>query len=333
MSSYLRYAKLMKNSRYLKPIKRAAAGGAALGIPSGRAYGKYKKTKKVYKKARPSKINSSIPKNKMTKTLNMVKNFMGNLEYRVFDSKYNRTGGYNQQALVACDVIDMAAYEAILGQLRFFNPAVPGTLTTASGASGTYYREYLFKSVSTVHTARNNYQTPCRCTLYVCTPREDTSVAPATAFSNGLADVSNGSATSTCVSLRDSDEFNDLWIITKQKSMVLNPGQSMTISHGFKNMLYSPATYDSHSLSYQRRFKCFTILCRVEGIVAHDSATTEVGLLNAGVDLIWRTSYKVQYDAGGDINYMYISEGVDSFTNGPLVSSYPVADNINYSAT
>lgn len=269
----------------------------------------------------------------VSKIQRILKTFQGNLEFRAIDSRYVRTAGYNQTNHSSCDIVNMAAFEAVLGQLRFFNPAVPGTLTTADGSTGTYYREYLFKSIVSTHTVKNNYQIPCKVTLYYCCPRTDTNIGPITAFTDGITDTSNASSTSLFIGLKDSDEFRDLWRVAKQKTKLLLPGRQFSLTHSIKNMLYSPATYDSHAVSYQTRFKCFYVICRVEGIPAHDSAANEVGYTNGGVDVVWKTNYKVQYDAGGDINYLYVSENQDSFTNGPLVSSMPVADNINYSVT
>lgn len=287
------------------------------------------------------KIMRNLPKKKgkkrisqsSAKVMKIMKTFQGNLEFRNIDSRYIRTAGYNQTNHSLCDDVNMAAYESVLGNLKFFNPSAPGTLISASGATGTYYREYLFRSVSSIHTVKNNYQIPCKVTLYYCTVKNDTNIGPITAFTDGISDGSNAASTSLFINLTDSDEFNDLWRIAKKKTKLLLPGRQMSLSYRFNNMLYSPATYDSHTSTYQKRFKCFVVICRVEGVQAHDSAANEVGFTNAGVDVTWRTSYKVQYDAGGDINYLYVSENQDSFTNGPLVSSMPVADNINYSVT
>lgn len=325
---------------YRKYVPRVLAGAAATmtarnykSIIDKMTSGAMKKAPPKRKPARKKRRVAARKPKAESKIVSTFKNYLGNLEFRNLDSRYVRTAGYNQTNHSSCEVIDMAAYESVLGQLRFFNPSAPGTLITASGATGTYYRNFLFKSVRSTHTVSNNYQIPCKVTIYYCTVKDDTNINPITAFTDGIADASNAAATSVAISLKDSDEFNDLWRIAKQKTMVLQPGKTMSCTYGFNNMLYSPATYDSHTSSYQRRFKCFYVICRVQGILAHDSAANEVGLCNGGVDVLWNTTYKVQYDAGGDINYLYVSENQDSFTNGPLVSSKPVADNINFSIT
>lgn len=239
----------------------------------------------------------------------------------------------NQQTLTATEAIIMNNYEVVLAQLRFFNPSSPGTLIQGSGATGTYYRDYLFKTVHTNLTIRNNYQIPAKVTVYVCVPKEDTSIAPDTAFTNGLADVGNPSSSSPLVYLTDSDEFNDLWKIQSSKSKLLLPGVQFHVSYSNNNISYSPATIDSHSLSYQKRFGSYVILVRCEGIIAHDSSADQQGMAQAGVDLTWDTTYKVEYDAGVDLKYIYLDDLSDTFTNGALVSSMPVSDNIGYSVS
>lgn len=309
------------NSWY-SSLPRNRALGASIAAP------KRKYMRGLRRKRGKKKISETA-----AKVMRILKTFQGNLEYRNIDAQYVRTSGVNAAAYASADIVNMAAYETILGQLRFFNPSAPGTLVTADGAAGTYYREYLFKSVQSTHTCRNNYQIPCRVSIYYCVPKEDTNITPITAFTDGLADASNANTTSIFTNLWDSDEFNDLWRIAKKSTKTLLPGRSMTCKYSIKNMLFSPATYDSHTSTYQRRFKCFYVVVRVHGIIAHDSSANQVGWTNGGVDVSWQTNYKVQYDAGGDINYLYVSENQDGFTNGPLVSSMPVADNINYSIT
>jgi len=225
----------------------------------------------------------------------------------------------------------MANYETVLGELRFFDIDTPGTLIQASGASGTYYREYLFKSVYSHYQCVNNYQVPCKVTLYLCRPKEDTSISPTTAFTDGLTDVGNPSSSSPLIHITDSDEFTDLWKIDKSQSKVLMPGQKLDMFTSDKNVLYSPATFDSHNLPYQKRFHCWAYVIRVEGVLGHDTTADEQGFLAGGVDMSCDQIYTVSYDAGIDLKYIVLSNSSDTFTNGGVISSKPVSDNIGYS--
>lgn len=225
----------------------------------------------------------------------------------------------------------MNNYETVLAQLRFFDSATPGTLVQASGATGTYYREYLFKKVYSHHVVVNNYQVPCKCTVYLVRPKQDTTIAPITAFTDGLTDVGGPSSTSPLVHLTDSDEFNDLWKIDKSTSKILHPGQRIDMYTSDSDVLYSPATFDSHSLDYQKRFHCWAYIVRVEGVLGHDTTADEQGFLQAGVDITCDQIYTVNYDAGIDLKYIVVQNNSDTFSNGGVVSSKPVSDNIGYS--
>lgn len=222
--------------------------------------------------------------------------------------------------------------EAVLAQLRFFDPANPATLVNASGASGAYARDYLFKTIYTKTCIRNNYQVPARVTYYCCCPKEDTSITPVTAFTNGLTDQGNPTATSMLLHLTDSIQFNDLWRIAKSQTWTLMPGQEVSQIMSVKDVCYDPANTDEHTLAYQAKNRAYQIVIRVEGVIAHDSSvSTEQGFIAAGVDICNHTKYVVQYEAGVDLNFIYINDNADTFTNGGLVSSMPVADNIAYS--
>lgn len=340
------------NRRYVNSWR---AAGAALAGGASYLYGKFGPS---YAKSLPAKYNARkgpkltarqkkaikkrggiIPKAKpsLKKEVKDLKKVVdrsnGTLIYRKRGTGTARSS-VNSTSYFTSEDMTMANLELVLAQLRFFNPSVPGTLTQGSGASGTYYREYLFKTIHTNCVIRNNYQIPAKVTAYLCVPREDTSIAPTTAFSNGLADVGNPTNTSSLVYLTDSDEFNDLWKIQKSQSRILQPGQQMSMLHDVKNILYSPATYDSHALSYQKRFGSYVLVCKVEGILGHDSSvSTEQGMAQAGIDVMWETVYKVVYDAGIDLKFIYLDDTADTFTNGALVSSMPVADNIGYSVS
>lgn len=256
----------------------------------------------------------------------------GTLIYRT-----RRTGralaAVNQQTMVNTEGMAIANFEGVLAQLKFFNPAVPGTLTTASGATGTYARDYQFKSIHTNLLIRNNYQVPVKVTCYTCVCKDDTTITPTTAFTDGLTDAGNPSSSSPLVYLTDSEEFNDLWKIESSKSKVLMPGVQFHVSKSIKDIMYSPAVADSHALDYQRRLHSYVLVVRIEGMLGHDSSADQQGFVQAGVDLAWDTTYKVIYNAGADIFTIYVDDGSDSFTNGGLVSSMPVADNIGYSVS
>lgn len=221
--------------------------------------------------------------------------------------------------------------ETILGQLRYYNPSAPTSLVTADGSSGTYQKDFLFTSIYHKIHLRNNYQVPADVTVYKVRLKGDTSIAPLTAFTNGLADVGNPGSSSPLVYLTDSEQFKELYSIESSKSFRLSPGAARTMSQSLKNLLYDPSARDSHTVTYQRAHRNMFFIVRVEGVVGHDSSIAEYGVLQAGVDILIDRTFKVKYPAGADIKWIVVNDSSDTFTNGGVVSSKPVSDNLGYS--
>lgn len=235
----------------------------------------------------------------------------------------------NQQTLSSVANVPISSYETVLGELRFFDSATPGTLVQASGATGTYSRKYMF-NVYTHTVVRNNYQIPADVRLYLCCPREDTSIPANQAYTDGLVDVGNPSNTSQLMKLTHSPLFNQLWKIEKMNRVRLMPGQETELIHTYK-VMYDPAITDSQTQTYQTKYKNFMVLCRVDGILAHDTVSDQQGFAQAGVDVATTYKYTVKYDAGVDLTYYVISDGAQTFNNGAVVSAWPIADNQGYS--
>ncbi len=143
-----------------------------------------------------------------------------------------RDAGYKLANELVCNTSfyqcnNLSITEAALSSLRFFNPAVPGTLTTADGKTGTYARSYYFQSVHSKVTMRNNAKVAGRMTIYVCVPKKDGSVSTTTCIASAVADQGANAAytaTSPLTFPTDGLEFNDLWKIVDSKSRTLEGG-------------------------------------------------------------------------------------------------------------
>lgn len=223
--------------------------------------------------------------------------------------------------------------ETALANLRYYDPSDPATLITAAAATGTFYKSFLMKSMYGILELTNNYQVPVNVRVYICGVKDDTSITPNTAFETGLADVGNPDVTSPLCYPTDSPQFNELWRIIKSVDKKLMPGRKMSCSHSVKNINYDPSLTDSHSLTYQTRYKSFVFYVRIVGVEGHDTTvTTEQGTLAAGVDVELRKTFTVEYDAGADIKTIVLADTSDtSFTNSGVVSNMPVSDNQAYS--
>lgn len=222
--------------------------------------------------------------------------------------------------------------EEALANLQYYDPATPGTLVTAAGATGTYSRQYYFKRMSNTATFRNNYQVPVSVQVLFMTPKSDTGISVLTAFESGIDDIPSTPANnSPLVYASDSPQLNDLWRTIKSTKRVLQPGEQFTFSHSWKPIMYNPSTTDNHNLQYQSAINGGMALVFVEGLVGHDTSLDQQNTTAAGVDIMLVNSYEIQYQGGADIHNVFIDDNGDTPTNGLVVSSWPVADNIGYS--
>lgn len=226
-----------------------------------------------------------------------------------------------------------STYEQAVTNLRYYDPSVPTTLVTANAASGTYSRVIHFKSVTTKMLIKNNFQVPCNVRLYIITPKDDTSQSPINCFDAGGADQIVGTYSRNTLNQfpTDFDIFNRLWKVEKVLKRELKAGQEMSFSKTVNDVDYDPSIVDTHSLTYQRKYKTFAFLIRIEGCIGHDSAVAgQVGLAQAGVDIKTDTTFKITYDAGCNLNDFSYANDYDTFTNG-AVQSQPTVDNQAYS--
>lgn len=289
--------------------------------------------RKVYKKSvRRRKINTRKGLAKQVKSLQKQMNTnSGRFTYRI------RSTGNVVASVNECNHTGISGWlptnlEAAISSLPFFNPATPGTLTTADFTSGTYNKDILFRTLTSKLTLRNNYQIPCNIRVYKCVPKSATSITPTTAFTNGLADQGAPASTSPLVFISDSEQFLDLYKIVRTDKAYLQPGDQYTVSDSDKNVIYDPSFLDSQTATLDnKRYKNFSYVVRVDGCLAHDSSASERGQAQGAVDYQIDRIFHIQYDAGVDLNYISVSDSSNTFTNGAVVSNKPVADNQSYS--
>ena len=230
---------------------------------------------------------------------------------------------------------DTSIVENVLENLRYYDPSTPGTLITANFNTGTYQRSVHFKSVTQSMLLRNNYQSDVKVKVYLCTPKKDTNQGPSAAWTAGIADNPATIATTALLNQYPTDfqVFNDLWKVKVAVNTTLAPGESAKASHTAKDFEYDPAVVDSHALTYQRKYKSFAWLLVVSGVPSHDSALSQIGLAQAGIDYVMNRTCIVSYDAGVNIKFVVPQNTLDTPTNGFIQSHQPVPDNIAYSAT
>lgn len=313
-------------------------GGAPL-----RGVDPYRSQKRRHRKLKLKKcrnMKGMALKKEVCKLSNQIKELkhaesasLGKMTYRSIKA-WNHLVGDNVQSDASYAINRPADYETVLANLKYYDPAVPGTLVTASAATGTYQKNFLVKNIFSKLSMRNNYQTDVEVIAYLCTPKSDSSISPASAWTDGITtDAGNITArTEYGCYPTDFDVFRDLWKAKRACSKILSPGQSTEVSHSVQNVEYDPALYDEHSASYQQRFKTFVWLVVLKGTVAHDTAVSaQQGTIAGGLDVIQSETWTIQYDAGVNLSYVVLDTTLDTPTNSFVQSHQPIADNIGYS--
>lgn len=318
---------------------RHAMANSGMSIPSRptQAAKAVNKAIKANRKMRNELVRINKKEKPVAKLAKQVKNLQimskadqGELIYRERDASLLKCNVNEQNA---SDILgwSTSTLESVLANCKFFNPAVPGTLTTADLSTGTYQRDIHFASAFSRLRVRNNYQVPVRVDIYCCLVKDDTNITPRNAWNNGLADMSSLTYTSPMTFPTDSHQFTDIYKIHMTSKKLLAPGQEHSVKYTAPKFIYDPSLVDSHGLTYLKQFKCHGYIVKVEGVLGHDTSAGEAGNLQAGVDIEIYRSFKVHYSAGAQIRILATSDGFDAFTNGGVITSKPVADNIGYS--
>ncbi len=288
------------------------------------------KRRKMYKR-RSSRISRPVQglKKQVKQLKRLAEADMGTHVHRTRIA-HDLDSAVNSQNSDSDGVIAKGLLEAVIAQLRYYDPSNPGTLLVADGGTGTFQNEFYFEKVHTRITVRNNYITPCWVSVYACLVIADTDKTPFAAFQQGLVDLSNVAETSPLTYLTDSQIFKDLWRIDSSKKVLLEAGQSCQMTYTSKPFHYDPSLVDSHTQAFQRNFRGMSWHVNVEGIVAHDSLVDDQGIMQASVDVKIDVTYIVKYPAGADIKFVFVADASDTFTNTPIISNKPIASNQTY---
>lgn len=317
------------------------SSGAAAPISSNKL--SYRRRRKIQERRRAKcrKMKGYALKNKVCSLENQIKDLkltenasLGTFTHKVLYSEHFTTSANGKQYGVVTGVgFDMPRFADTVQYLKYYNPATPGTLTTADFESGTFDRRILFKSLYFGGTFRNNYQTDVKLRVYLVKPKQSSSISPTTAWQNGID--SNGDASLTTYLQigqypSEFSDFKDTWSSKMLSNTVLSPGQSVKVSHTENNVEFDPSAYDQHNATYQSKYKNFHILAFVEGTLGHDASLSTDGLCRGGCDVVWLRKAVVQYAAGVNIEFIKVENNMDDMTT-PVQSHQPTPDNIAYS--
>lgn len=225
--------------------------------------------------------------------------------------------------------------ETYTDNLEFFNPAAPGTLTVGDPSAATYSHDIKFKNIHSKITVKNNFMVPANVKVYLCIAKSDQPDNLITQYLAGIADtvVTGGAdAESSLVYLTDIERLREQWDIDCVIDKHLPCGHQASASHNTGEFNYDPSQNDSET-AYQKQNRYFVWVVRVQGDLGHDSTnvTTEIGLVSAGVDIMWEAKAEILYDSGGvQLNRVSFNDQrrTSAFTNSGLTGVPVIPDNI-----
>lgn len=293
-----------------------------------RGYGKH-----LFKKA--TKADIAALGNQVRSINKAIKRDLSTHIHRACTADRLLTGSPGIAGNVAVDVVSAASLQLYMANLRYYDPATPGTLVTANPAVPTFSHDVVFKNIYSKVEFRNNYQVPCDIKVYLAKCKHDTNDPLLTTYAAGITDQVNSSgspsATSMLLYYSDIERVTEQWDLDCVIDKRLEPGQEAECSHSTGEFSFDPSHYDSDTTAYQKQFKAFQWVVRLTGVLGHDTAQDEQTTLNAGVDYQYMTKVEIHYDAGINLNDIFIDENrATSFTTGGVVSLKPLADNLPY---
>lgn len=339
---YAYTAKKLASAAYRTAASRMAKGALGYAAKSAYSYATTKNTapsqplrgkpaKRRVRKPRPSKIKNCSKAIRELQRHDRAS--LGDMTYRELSAQQILCTPGTQKVHEFSGACTPSSIETVLAQCKYFDPATPGTLVVGSQAAGTYQRNTLIKSISAKLLLRNNYQSDVKVKVYLCHAKDDSNVSPEGAWSNAIADGSNLSALTELQQYpTDYDLFNDLYRSKVVVNTTLAPGQSITTANTEKDIEYNSAVMDTQSLTYQKQNKMFGWLVVISGTTMHNPATGVQSLGAGGVDALTSTTYRVKYDAGINIRYIYCVNDVPVGADTDVQSHQPIPDNITYSA-
>ncbi len=297
-----------------------------------RKYGR----KKVYGKKRRGRRGPSLVKKvkklstQMRNVQRIAKADIGTLTYRNREARdLQISQGFNN--VTSLSLFPISIIQSAISSLPYFDPTTPAVNIFADGNDGTYQRNFRMKPSSRV-TCRNNYRVPVNVRMYLCLPKENTSVNAATAYTIGITDIIQSPSINinNLVYPTDSVTLALLYRIIWSKQMVLQPGQQYTKSHGYPSFNYDPSFDDTEGSTFYPNYSGAQMLIRGEGVIGHDSVADEMGTMQCAIDMQFDRVLKVTYGAGVQVKSLVVDDGGDIFSNTGIICNKPSAINQAY---
>jgi len=298
--------------------RNITAPALAMGMRSLKPY-----KGKSFRKGKPSRTavkNTQAVKQITKEVKNIQRNLQTNTGYLTIKSRtpFSAECSANQADHQNIDGSSIPIMETFLTAVPYFEG---GALVNVDLTNDLFQRKVHFKSISSSITLRNNRITPCECRVYIMESKADTSTAPTGYFTTGITDQMDVPALNhPMLYLSDSEQVKDMWKQVKCVRKILNCGSQFSVSHTIKNIVYDTSLYDTHALHYQKKYKNFTFVVRIEGVPSHqaDSSGT-IGSCDSKVTILQDTVAHLEYDSGSSGTKRIICVNNSSSQTNPVI--------------
>lgn len=310
----------------MRGIKRKSATSVAKDVVRGA-----KKAKVVAKKVRAMSKRQK-PLSKLERRLRAVEKCCASSKSTYIHrsaSISQITGGRNVVEIGSYDGMGLTSQNTVMETVKYWNEETSG-YDTVNVKNLTRSVDFYLKNYA-LFEGRNNSTTPIQIDLYVVEPKSDSSVSAGTLYANGIADCGNPSDTAINVYPSDSPQIQKYRKVVKSKHVVLQPGETIKLSHGTTG-IYNPSSIDDQSSTYTRSRGNFEFLYRCSGVIGHQLTvgnTAKIGYTPFALDLVIHRTVKVYYDGGQKFKQITVTQNFNTDAD-PGVSLRPIQSLTDY---
>lgn len=218
-------------------------------------------------------------------------------------------------------MLNVTICNQIVDATPYYDSSTNAMTTKNLAAASQFSLKMHFAFVQTSMTAKNNYEIPVICQIYVVIPRSDTGILPMTMVHDGLTDLGvTGTPSQVMTYPSDSHIFRENWKIVRYKKAELKPGDSLYCSYRPKPFVFDPSSVDTHTIEFQKHLGAHVFILRIEGTLGHDDAAG-YGRTAGGVD--WENNRKVvlKYDGGLEFERMTVLDTSEALSTTTGVAS------------
>lgn len=320
---------------YTRKLTRSSRSRRYGGRGKKRVYGKYS-TRRAGTATRKRAKKPSKFKKLAKKVATLEKETDASLGTMVFRSLSGGSlnAALHKQGVSSWVPFSTASLESVLGKLKYYDIDNPTVLKEVSGATGAYARKYFFKKCFMSATYRNSYQSGLTLTVYLNICKDDNTHTPQGSWDDGVPDATNLTNSLDLGSFpTDSSSARDLWTWKKIKQVHLMPGQTATVTYAVPSFNYDPSVVDYSGASHVPSLggcPCFTAV--FHGDLGHSAdGSNYITTLEAGLDVNRKAVYTVEYEAGANIKFVYVSDNRStSWGVSDGVEGMKITDNQSY---